>query len=216
MDREVVEPRVVIAETPERHGIQLALEAAQVLEHLLVQPTLLGQHGIRHSAAVCTEVRGVVTGVIDADIQLRDLLMQAREDPVQVLDRVEDGKRRRIVDVVVHLMAHAIQRHSALLQLPHHLDQAVEAVRIGRAEVVDEQLSARRRELPGGLQRDVHIAGAEDLIERTVTQAIRLARIERLVHDVPDIHRAGEVLYLTHDVVLDTLREQRNVRRIGC
>ena len=81
---------------------------------------------------------------------------------------LEDGFRRRIVDVVMHLVSDAVERDAAAAQVLHDFEQTFQTGLIGRAEVIDEQLRARRGELPGRLQRDVDVFGAQHRIEGAV------------------------------------------------
>ena len=65
------------------------------------------------------------------------------------------------------------------------LDEAGEFLGVGGAVVVDEQFCAGRRILSRGLECDVDVALPEHLVERPVSKAIRLGRVERFVHDIP-------------------------------
>ena len=67
--------------------------------------------------------------------------------------------------------------------------------------------------VPGSLQGNVDIFRAQHVVERSVTQAVGLTRVERLIDHVPHVDGTAKVLHLAHDVVLNPLGEQAHV---GC
>src|ERR1700730_9945057 len=100
--------------------------------------------------------------------------------------------------MVVHLVSHTIEWDAVPAQARNDRDQALQALGVRRAVIVDEQLGARRRILPGGPQCALVITRAQYLVERTMGEAVRLVWIQRLVDDVPHVDRAAEVRYFVH------------------
>ncbi|KAK6023472.1 transporter, major facilitator family protein, partial [Ostertagia ostertagi] len=208
------EPRVVVGLAPDGDRVDEAVELAEGVEVVAPGVAELGVHG-RGDVLVGRVERAVVA---DLDVHLGHLLRQAGEGRGQRADHVGHRGGRGVAQRDVHLVADAVDGHTARLQAGDELVDAGELGGVGRAVVVVVELDVGRQQRAGGAEGGVDEVGARQQVPVALAHAVGLRRVNDLVGDVPGVEAGDvgcEVVEHVGDVVHLALQHQGLAGRRG-
>ena len=163
------QPRLVVRRPPDRqrHDLPRLLDGLEEVEVAVADRVVAAGRDV----GVAGERDRVRAGeAVDAVVQLGGrLLHPGRREHV---DRIDDRLHRRVLDVVVHLVAEAVERDAAALEIAHDGEQRIAVGRVRRVEVVDVELR-RRAGRARGLQRDLDVVRPDDVEPGAAAVAVR-------------------------------------------
>src|SRR5262249_45420760 len=115
---------------------------------------------------------------VDTDIQLGNLVINS--EIRKHIDGVQDRLAGREVDVVVHLMADAIDRDTSVLQVGYQVKKKLPLRRIGGVEVVEVKLRCRLH-VVSYTEGALNVISAGDVEPRTAAKTVGLRRVDDLI-----------------------------------